>query len=197
MVITMNIYLVRHGQSVGNVNMICYGHTDYPLTQQGEQDAVNVCEKLKDEKFDVCWTSALCRAQRTAELCCWGHELETVRTPLLNEQFMGDFEDIPFDKLLKQYPDEAMAMIKDWSANPPIGGESFDELYDRVAEFGKMLLEDGRDCIVVAHNGSLGALVTYLLDLPKKAAMSFRFDHGCYSRIRTSARCNYLEIFNK
>ncbi len=193
----MNIYLVRHGQSVGNVNMICYGHTDYPLTEQGEQDAIQVGEKLKAESFDICWTSLLCRAQRTAELCSAGHGAETVATGLLNEQFMGEFEDIPFDRLLKQYPEEAMAMIKDWSANPPLGGESFDQLYDRVAQAGQMILDDGRDCLVVAHNGSLGALLTWLLGLPKSAAMSFRFEHGCYSRIRTSARCNYLELFNR
>ena len=35
----MKIYLVRHGQSVGNVKNLWYGSTDLPLTDLGREQA--------------------------------------------------------------------------------------------------------------------------------------------------------------
>ena len=35
----MRLYLVRHGQSEGNVAKTFHGHTDYPLTELGREQA--------------------------------------------------------------------------------------------------------------------------------------------------------------
>ena len=48
----MILYLVRHGQSEGNVKRYFHGQTDYPLTEKGHEQAREVAEKLKDAKAE-------------------------------------------------------------------------------------------------------------------------------------------------
>ena len=43
----MFLYLVRHGQSVGNVRRTFHGQTDYPLTQEGRRQAQQAAENAK------------------------------------------------------------------------------------------------------------------------------------------------------
>ena len=44
----MILYLVRHGQSEGNVKRYFHGQTDYPLTDLGRRQAQEVAEKLRE-----------------------------------------------------------------------------------------------------------------------------------------------------
>ena len=65
----MILYLVRHGQSEGNVKRYFHGQTDYPLTDHGREQAREVAEKLKDATFTRCCTSDLQRARDTDLTC--------------------------------------------------------------------------------------------------------------------------------
>lgn len=47
----MYMYLVRHGQSVGNVRRTFHGQTDYPLTEEGRRQARQAAEKLREIPF--------------------------------------------------------------------------------------------------------------------------------------------------
>ena len=54
--------MIRHGQSIGNLNRVYLGHTDWDLTELGYKQAELVCEYLKDEKIDIIYSSDLIRA---------------------------------------------------------------------------------------------------------------------------------------
>lgn len=192
----MNIYIIRHGQSEANVLELCYGLGDYPLTEKGREDARICAEKLKNISFDVCYTSELCRAQETAAIATDGRDVPVVVTPLLNEQNMGDMEGISFSDLLIKYPKEGYALLKDWTRNTPIGGESYDEVFTRVSRFADKILADGRDCLIAAHFGSLSALTARLLELDKHDAAKFHYAHGCVTHIKIMSRGPSLERFN-
>ena len=62
------LVLIRHGQSVWNATNRFTGWTDVELSQKGEIEAATAGEQLADVRFDVVHTSALMRAQRTAEI---------------------------------------------------------------------------------------------------------------------------------
>ena len=47
----MYMYLVRHGQSVGNVRRTFHGQTDYPLTEEGRRQARQAAEKLREGRL--------------------------------------------------------------------------------------------------------------------------------------------------
>ena len=64
------LVLVRHGQSDWNLKNLFTGWRDVDLTEKGVAEAREAGRKLKAQgiKFDVAFTSALKRAQRTLDL---------------------------------------------------------------------------------------------------------------------------------
>ena len=47
------IYIIRHGESVGNLNRICLGHTDLDLTDLGVEQAKKTADALSDLDFSA------------------------------------------------------------------------------------------------------------------------------------------------
>ena len=58
----MYLYLVRHGQSVGNERQLFFGAKDYPLTPLGREQAKQAADKLREASFTRCVASPLSRA---------------------------------------------------------------------------------------------------------------------------------------
>ena len=80
------LVLVRHGQSEWNLKNLFTGWRDVDLTEQGVKEAREAGRKLKAQGigFDVAYTSALKRAQRTLELVLeemGGERFADVETP--------------------------------------------------------------------------------------------------------------------
>ena len=131
----MRLYLVRHGQSEGNVAKTFHGHTDYPLTELGREQARQAGEKLKDTAFVRCVASDLSRAWDTALSCVAGRGMIPERCPGLREQFVGEMEGLSWDEMERRYPGVREAYISDWFHTTPPGGESPEEMarWDRIA----------------------------------------------------------------
>ena len=70
----MKIYLIRHGQSEGNVRNLWYGITDLPLTDLGRAQAAQVGEKLRDVPLAAAYISPLSRASETADIALRGRD---------------------------------------------------------------------------------------------------------------------------
>jgi broad specificity phosphatase PhoE len=67
--IVLDLYLARHGQSVGNLPGMDergLAPDDWPLTELGQQQAALLGEHLSSISFDAIWCSPLERAQTTA-----------------------------------------------------------------------------------------------------------------------------------
>jgi broad specificity phosphatase PhoE len=64
----MNIYLVRHGQTTGDVENRYGGDYDDHLTSLGQQQSKEVAKKLADKGIEVIYYSPLSRARETAAI---------------------------------------------------------------------------------------------------------------------------------
>ena len=64
----MNLYVVRHGQTIWNLENRVQGITDIPLTEQGIKDAEELKELVKSLNIDVVISSPLKRARETAKI---------------------------------------------------------------------------------------------------------------------------------
>jgi 2,3-bisphosphoglycerate-dependent phosphoglycerate mutase len=62
------LVLVRHGQSLWNLENRFTGWTDVPLTEQGRNEARNCAGLLRDRRFDIAYSSTLRRAYETLQL---------------------------------------------------------------------------------------------------------------------------------
>ena len=64
----MKILLVRHGETDFNKNKRIQGHTDIPLNETGENQAINAESKISKYYVDAAFSSPLKRAKQTARL---------------------------------------------------------------------------------------------------------------------------------
>src|SRR6266550_5158947 len=60
-------YFVRHGQTSGNAGGTFRGSRDYPLDEQGKEDAKNVGKWFSDKEISAIFASPLSRTRDTAE----------------------------------------------------------------------------------------------------------------------------------
>lgn len=180
----MKLYLVRHGQSEGNIRQLWYGSSDLPLTPLGREQARRAGEKLRDIPLPVCYVSPLIRARDTAELVLAGREVPTVVEPDLREQHMGLLETKSVPELRAEDPAYFARLMADWVHICPPEGEPFDTgLAPRVARVLDELVERDEDCLLVAHNGPLTFALAHLLGLPMEAAQQFYLEQGCFSMV--------------
>jgi probable phosphoglycerate mutase len=84
------IYLIRHGETEWSLASRHTSRTDIPLTEQGEQDARKLAERLRDLRFSQVFTSPRQRARRTCELAGLGPAAKI--EPDLAEWDYGDYE---------------------------------------------------------------------------------------------------------
>ncbi|MGI9387300.1 MAG: 2,3-bisphosphoglycerate-dependent phosphoglycerate mutase [Methyloligellaceae bacterium] len=165
------LVLVRHGQSEWNKRNLFTGWKDVDLTTEGEAEARRAGQLLKAEghRFDIAYTSALIRAQRTLQIILevLGQQaLETVKDQALNERNYGDLVGLNKDDARKKWGEEQVHIWRRSFATPPPGGESLKDTADRVLPYYRAnILPDvlaGKNVIVSAHGNSLRALVMEL-----------------------------------
>jgi len=165
------LVLVRHGQSEWNLKNLFTGWKDVDLTEQGVNEAREAGRKLKAQglAFDVAFTSALKRAQRTLDLVLGEMNLSKLpihRDQALNERDYGDLVGMNKDDARKKWGDEQVLQWRRSYDVPPPGGES---LKDTVARTLPYFIQEilpcvlrGQRTIVAAHGNSLRALVMVL-----------------------------------
>lgn len=159
----MKIYIVRH-TAVG-VEGLCYGQTDVPLKHTFEEEAEVVKQKLKDVPYDAVFSSPLSRSKRLAEYCGY---TDIRLYDRLKEMYMGDWEMKEWKKM------DIAEWEKDWVNTPTPNGESFRQMYDRVASFlDELKDEDYSSVIIFAHGGVINCFRVYF----GKAELSGAFDN--------------------
>ncbi len=97
------IYLVRHGQSIGNSTRTFLGHTDLDLSELGYLQANATANLLKEVKFDKIYSSDLIRAYNTAVPHAKLHNLSIIRDKNLREAYAGEWEGMPVDDIIAKW----------------------------------------------------------------------------------------------
>ena len=165
------LVLVRHGQSEWNLKNLFTGWKDPDLTELGVKEAIAAGRKLKDEglSFDVAFTSALTRAQKTLDLAL--KEMGQTGIPItrnlaLNERDYGDLSGLNKDDARAKWGEEQVLIWRRSYDVPPPGGESLKDTLARtlpyyVQEILPCVLR-GQRTLVAAHGNSLRALIMVL-----------------------------------
>lgn len=161
--------LVRHGESVWNLENRFTGWVDVELSPKGIEEATSAGKKLAGYVYDVLFTSVLQRAIRTAELAFESAGIEkisTLRSEKLNERHYGDLQGLNKADIGKQYGEEQLKIWRRSYDIPPPNGESLKMTQERVLPYYhseiEPLLREGKNVIVVAHGNSLRALVMHI-----------------------------------
>ena len=105
----IKLYLVRHGETDGNVQQWYQGSTDVPLNARGIAQAKCLSQFLKQVHFDGIYSSTLQRARLTAELVAKPHGLQVHAYDELREINFGVWEGHTYKEITEQWPGEIEA----------------------------------------------------------------------------------------
>lgn len=196
------LVLVRHGQSEWNLKNLFTGWRDPDLTEQGVAEAKRAGALLKAEglTFDVAFTSALSRAQRTLGLVLgeMGQEgVKTFKDQALNERDYGDLSGLNKDDARAKWGEEQVHVWRRSYDVPPPGGESLRDTVARslpyyVQEILPCVLR-GETTIVAAHGNSLRALIMTLEKLSPEGIMKRELNTGVPIIYKLAADSTVLE----
>ena len=145
------LYLMRHGQTMFNVNHKIQGWCDAPLTDLGRAQAEVAGQWFRDRNitFDYAYSSTSERAADTLEIVTGGHmPYERIRG--LKEWFFGRLEghdeslnpSFPYGDQFKQYGGE--------------GEQEFQERFNRTVTALMNVAEDNTTTLIVAHGAACG-----------------------------------------
>ena len=195
------LVLIRHGQSVWNATNRFTGWTDVELSEKGEGEAATAGEQLADVRFDVVHTSALIRAQKTAEIVMSKNrvsgEIPTKQDERLNERNYGDLQGLNKAETAEIHGAEQVHIWRRSFDVPPPGGESLEMTAERtIPYFVEEIIPDldsGMNVLVAAHGNSLRSIVMHIeeispeeitnLEIPTGVPMCYKFDNGKISRL--------------
>lgn len=168
------IYIVRHGQSLGNLKGGFAGRTDYPLSDLGHKQARMTADYLRDKHIDAVLSSTLSRAMQTAEPIASDRGLSVLPRPEFMEMNFGDWEGMSLDAVEEQYNGAITvwktAMYKTVCPN----GESTVECYDRAVTALRNAAKEfcGKDICIVTHGAIIKCMHGYLLGTPMEQLQS-------------------------
>lgn len=147
------IYLIRHGESVGNQQRRFLGHTDLALTELGHRQAENTARFFDGIHLDKIFSSDLLRAYQTAEHTAERKGLLIERDRELREIFAGKWEGRLFADLKVDFPDDYGVWLRDIGKAGCTGGESVADLSRRIlAEVERLAREnEGKTVAIFTH----------------------------------------------
>ena len=97
------IYVVRHGESIGNATKRMLGHTDLDLSEHGYKQAECTAAFLKDIKLDAIYSSDLKRAFNTANAHAKLRNMTVIGDKQLREIYIGTWEGKFVDEVIEKW----------------------------------------------------------------------------------------------
>ena len=153
----MNLYIVRHGQTDWNLEGRIQGLSDVELNKTGIYQAKALRDKLSNVNFDLCISSPLKRAAKTAEIVA-DNRCKIIYDGLLVERSYGKKEGAISEKA--PYSTDRKLGKKD--DDPDF--EPLDSMLDRAEKFLKKIQNlNAENLLVVSHGTFLKAIYYTIL----------------------------------
>ncbi|MEK7523538.1 MAG: class I tRNA ligase family protein, partial [Patescibacteria group bacterium] len=168
-------FVVRHGEAEQNVakKLNSNPRAEFHLTKEGTQQVKKAAEKVKTKGADLIFCSQFPRAEETAEIFS-----QTLGAPVtvdnrLREHEMGVFDGKDTESYVRSFAD-----LEERYYRKVKGGESFEEMEERVIEFINYLNRKytGKKIVIVTHGDVIRAIARYFDRLSIEDTFKFKPD---------------------
>lgn len=164
------LILLRHGVTDQTVNKVFSGKTgaNPGLNDLGRSQAGQAADWIQRHGgVSAIISSPLARTRETAEIVAQRTGLKTGEDADIAEASFGQWDGYSFAQIMERWPAELQKWL-DSSAIAPPGGESFDDVADRVARARTRIVtaHPGSTVVVVSHVTPIKLLVRHALDAP-------------------------------
>ncbi|HZG81166.1 MAG TPA: alpha-ribazole phosphatase [Brevibacillus sp.] len=155
----MKCLWVRHGETEMNRQARYLGHTDVGLHENGRKQIAALAEQLQSLELNPAkiYASDLQRCVQTAELLTARFPCSVQTTAALRELSFGEWELLTYDEIVQKNEEE----VKKWHKDPllvsPPGGESLQQLGERVDSWLQEIVEmhAGEEALVIVTHGGV------------------------------------------
>jgi broad specificity phosphatase PhoE len=168
----MYLFLIRHGQSEGNVARRLQGWQDAPLTPLGEQQAIRAATALATflqaagVSVATVYSSPLQRALRTADVISQAIGAPLEIDPGLREMHFGRIEGLTDAEWKDCFPE----LLPDWHRHDNLDfgwpeGETRRAFYTRIEQAIDGIVArqaPGANPVIVAHGGVISSYLSHL-----------------------------------
>jgi broad specificity phosphatase PhoE len=177
--------LIRHGHTRATEQGLLYCDPNAPLTEKGEKQAHQAGSWLAKNKPEVLLSSPALRVRSTSNIISKLVEMPEEIVENLDEWHIGDWEGRTYLDLKKTEPE----MYQKWSADPihnaPPGGESIQQLAERVSKQLHQMIEKhkGKKIALITHAGVVRSIIIHALEMPVENFWRVSIPTGCISKI--------------
>jgi len=176
---TLNLYLLRHGQTaLSRDDVFCGSGLDPELTPEGLQMAEAFAAVYRTKPWRAIYSSGLRRSADSAQPLCDALGITRQVRPDLNEIGYGKWEGQTREKVSRDYHDDYVSWLADPAWHAPTGGELAITVATRslrVIDEIKCQFADG-NVLVVSHKATIRIILCSLLGID---VGRFRYRLGC------------------
>lgn len=152
------IILVRHGESLANLEGKIAGHSDVSLTALGVEQALQTADFLADVPITAIYSSDLSRAMATAQPHAQKRGLSVIPERALREIFCGrwegrsfkELESTEYDLYVKGFREHFLTCVTPEGETAAACGKRF---YDAVLRIAKK--HEGETVLIASHGGTI------------------------------------------
>ncbi len=195
----LRLFLVRHGETAGNIHMRYLGVSDAPLTANGKRQARRAAAALSKIPVRAIISSPMQRAADTAAISHRACGAQLRLDARLGEGSFGRWEGRTRAEVLALGQPDAEWLMR-WESDPgfaPPGGESIESIQKRVVGLVEELTDEFPDSsvVLVSHVGPIKAFLASVLDVPLQSTRRLFLDPGTISAVEWGTQ-PLLRLFN-
>ena len=161
----MKIYLVRHGETTGDIEDRYGGDYDDHLTDKGKKQSQELAQQLQNKGIEVIYVSPRIRAQETAEEVrkVLNVPIETIED-LRERNNYGVLSGLTKTEAKEEHPVDFEKISQDKTYHSVTNSESYEGIKARAAKvFNEILSKDHQTVAVISHGGIISTYVREVL----------------------------------
>ena len=164
----MKIMITRHSKTLWNKEKRLQGCKDSPLSQDGIENILALKEHIKNNHYDIVYSSPIKRALDTAKLLF--DDTKIITDERIREMNFGPLEGQKIDEI----PEEYQKAYHDLWCHPEVsngipGGETYNEIEARVRSFlDDLVKEPYENVFIVTHGFCFTILMATILKLKRQ-----------------------------
>lgn len=162
------IYLIRHAETIGNIEKRLTGRKDYELTKLGIESAYQLVEKLKNIKFDKMYASQSQRTVKTIEPLALWNKTKIKQLKELNEMYFGIYDGWKWEEVNQIHPEikETQNEINEIIGIPE--QETMEQVADRMYNCVERIANQnmGKIILICSHGVAIEAFLRKIVHIP-------------------------------
>ena len=175
------IFIIRHAETVGNIENRLTGRCDYELTQKGEETSKILAKELEKIKFDIAYASTADRTSKTIKPLAEKNKLEIIKLEDLSEMYFGKYDGWTWENVNKENPKIKERQIKINSIEGIEEQETMEHVAVRMLQCIMKIVKnnEGKTILVCSHGVAIEALIRKITNIPFCYEREKYCQHNC------------------